>query len=214
MKRSLTGSAKRYLLTGILVILPAWLAVLLVLALVQKVGILVAPISQHLPAGIGHPTALAIVLIVAACVVVGMLVGTGPGHQLRKLIEEKILERVPGYSALRSLTAQITGDGTAGRFQPALVAMDDGLVPAFLVETHADGRCTVFVPTAPTPAAGNIFIVSAERVYPTDVPVMKLFQCVSHWGMGSGELLASTRRSTLPPTSDQPVQLRSPAEKP
>lgn len=184
---------KKHLLAGALVILPAWLAILLLLTLVQKLGDMLSPLSRHLPDGIGHPALLAALLVLLLCLVAGVLVGTRPGQSLQQFIERKVLERMPGYGALRSLTAQLTGGGGRDCFQPALVQLDDGLAPGFIVETHPDGRCTVFLPTAPTPAAGNILIVSADRVHPTDIPVMKLFQCVSQWGSGSGELLAAIR---------------------
>ena len=192
---------KKYLLAGALVILPAWLAILLLLTLVEKLAAMLAPLSQHLPTGFGHPALLAAGVVALLCVVAGMITGTKPGQRVQQFIERKFLERFPGYSALRSLTAQLTGGGAGERFQPALVQLDDGFAPGFIVETHPDGLCTVFLPTAPTPAAGSILIVSATRVHPSDMPVMKLFQCVSQWGSGSSELLASVRSKPLPPPS-------------
>lgn len=60
--------------------------------------------------------------------------------------------------------------------------IEDALVPACIVERHADGSCTVFVPSAPTPAMGAIYILSAGRVYEVDVPLVQLAACVSKWG--------------------------------
>jgi uncharacterized membrane protein len=69
------------------------------------------------------------------------------------------------------------------------------LAPAFIIERHTDGRFTVFVPSAPTPVAGSIYILTAKRVHPIDVSVLKVMSCVSKWGSGSSELLAALQPS-------------------
>ena len=55
-------------------------------------------------------------------------------------------------------------------WKPALVEIEDALTPAFVIEEHADGRFTVFVPSVPTPFAGAVYVLSAERVHVLDVP--------------------------------------------
>ena len=106
-------------------------------------------------------------------------------------MEQRILGKVPGYLVLRKLAVQITDSQHAEGFIPILAEIEEALVPAMLVERHADGRCTVFVPSAPTPAVGSIYIMTPERVHLLDVPLIKLVACISKWGAGSGELLAA-----------------------
>jgi uncharacterized membrane protein len=55
---------KATLLGGVIVVFPAWLAVLLVLKALAHLEIFVKPISKHLPQAIGHPRVIAIVLLV------------------------------------------------------------------------------------------------------------------------------------------------------
>jgi len=78
-------------------------------------------------------------------------------------------------------------------FAPALVQLDDGFVPAFVVDRHADGRITVFVPAVPTPATGTLYIVDPARVHLIDVPLHKALAVISHWGAGSQELMAAMK---------------------
>ena len=42
--------------------------------------------------------------------------------------------------------------------------IEDALVPAFIIEELEDGRLKIFVPSAPTPLAGAVYILSADRV--------------------------------------------------
>lgn len=51
--------------------------------------------------------------------------------------------------------------------------MKKALVPAFIIEKHADGQFTVFVSSSPTPMAGTSYILQPERVHLVDVPLRK-----------------------------------------
>jgi uncharacterized membrane protein len=77
----------------------------------------------------------------------------------------------------------------------ALVEIEDALVPAFVVEEHADGQYTVFVPSVPTPAAGTVYILARSRVHLIDVPFTQGVSVISKWGAGAGALLDALRAS-------------------
>jgi len=187
---------KTALITGVLIVLPAWLAVLLLLKVLVKLGVIVKPIAGHLPSGVDHPTLIALVAFLLVCLLVGLLVHTTIGRVVGKAIEETVLDRIPGYSALRSIAAQAGDFESEHDFQPALIVVEDGcLAPAFLIEEHEDGLSTVFMPSVPTPMAGGIFIMPSERVKPVDVPVTTMMKCISKWGTGSGEILKTLGRT-------------------
>lgn len=76
---------------------------------------------------------------------------------------------------------------------PALVEIEDALVPAFVVEENFDGRYTVFVPAAPNPASGAIYIMDKTRVHLLNISVLKTAKCVSEWGVGSEALSKAMR---------------------
>jgi uncharacterized membrane protein len=46
---------KSALVTGLLIVLPAWLALMLLLQLLMKLGVLVKLIASQMPDGINHP---------------------------------------------------------------------------------------------------------------------------------------------------------------
>ena len=178
---------------GALIVLPVWLTVLLLLKAIMQLQVFIKPVSTALPDGVGHPRLIAILVLIALCFAVGALVRTAVGREARRAIERNIFERLPGYSTLRSVARQLGDAEHAHGFQPALVEVEDALAPAFLVEDLPDGKCTVFLPSAPTPAAGTIYIIDRARVHPIDVPITTAFKCVTRWGTGAGELLAAMR---------------------
>ena len=46
----------------------------------------------------------------------------------------------------------------------ALARIEDAWMLSFVVERHASGLLTVFVPSAPTPAAGSVYYLTEDRV--------------------------------------------------
>ena len=102
--------------------------------------------------------------------------------------------KLPGYAVLRSLTRRMAGQGAEKAWQPALVEIEEALVPAFIVEELDDGRRTVFVPSIPTPFAGAVYILDQERVHMVDVPFAQAIKSVTRWGAGSKELVAAIRK--------------------
>jgi uncharacterized membrane protein len=182
---------KTTLVGGAPVVLPVWLTVLLLLKAVMQLQIFVKPVSTALPEGVVHPRVMALLVLLALCFLVGAAIRTAVGRQVRMAVERNLLERLPGYTTLRNFTQQLGDMENAKGFQPALVEIEDALVPGFLVEENGPDKCTVFLPSAPTPAAGSIYIIDRARVHPVDVPITTAFKCVTRWGTGAGELLAA-----------------------
>ena len=129
--------------------------------------------------------------LLVICFLVGAAIGTSAGRNIETRIEHTFFERIPGYTLFRSLTQRLVGEGQDGAWQPALAEIEDALVPAFIIEEHADGRYTVFVPSVPTPLAGAVFVLTADRVHPVDVAFMQALRTVSRWGAGCKDLVAA-----------------------
>jgi uncharacterized membrane protein len=181
------------LVAGLLVLVPLYLAILLLLKAMMSVGKLVSPLVAVLPDWIPGEKLVALVVILAVCLVVGFAVRTAGGHAVRRRIERAFFEKIPGYELLRSLTQRLAGDSGETAWQPALVEIEEALVPGFIIEALEDGRFTVFVPSVPTPLAGAVYVLDGARVHPLDVPFTQAVKSISRWGQGSGELVAAMR---------------------
>jgi len=178
---------------GMLVVLPIYLAILLLLKGMQAVGGLVRPLAALLPDSWPAEDVLSLLLLLAVCFVVGLLVRTTAGRAAREQIEKTLFGKLPGYSLVRSLTQRLAGTSEENVWQPALAEVEDALVPAFIVEELDDGRYTVLVPSIPTPLAGAVYILSRERVHKVDVPFTQAVRSISQWGAGAKDLVARMR---------------------
>jgi uncharacterized membrane protein len=175
---------KTTLLGGVIVVLSAWLAVLLVLKALTHLEIFVKPVSSHLPHGVAHPRVIAILVLVGLCFLVGAGIKTAIGQKAEHAAERAVLEKILGYTTLRSLASRLSDHAETDSFQPALVEVEEALVPAFIVERHSGDRCTVSIPSVPTPMAGAVYIIDNSRVHPLDLPAVSIMQCISKWGGG------------------------------
>ncbi len=195
--KSLLGFLKTTLVGGLVIVLPVWLSILLVLKSLGAATQVVHPIATQLPEKARHPQLLAAALLLVACFAAGLLIRTAIGRQVQNAMERSVLNRVPGYSVLRGLAERLDNTHHGKNFAPALVIIEEALVPAFIVERHDDGRVTVFVPSAPTPAVGAIYIMTPERVHEVNVSLVKAASCISKWGSGSSELLKAMSPTSL-----------------
>jgi uncharacterized membrane protein len=179
---------------GLLLVAPLYLALLLLTKALSSINTLLAPIVAMLPTEMQHASSLALLLILALGLVVGAAARTTAGQVVSSAIERSVLQRLPGYSVVRSLTRRIAGEGGEATWKPAVVDTDDGaLMPVFVIEELADGRYTVFVPSVPTPLAGAVFVYQRDRVHLVDVPFYQALGVISRWGEGAKDLVAAMK---------------------
>ena len=179
---------------GLFVVVPVYLAVLLLLQGMKSVAGLVRPIAALVPDWLPAEGLLSLLLVLALCFLVGVAIRTPAGRAVRERVEVVFFERLPGYGLLRSLTQRLAGDGEENTWKPALAEIEDALVPAFVIEELDDGRLTIFVPSVPTPLAGAVYVLRRERVHMLDIPFTQAIKSVSRWGSGSKDLVAAMRK--------------------
>ena len=193
MKKAIVFIAKA-VLGGLLIIVPIYLAVLLLLKGMKTVVGLVRPFALLLPDWLPAEKALSLLLVLMIFFLIGVAVRTRTGRMVRERIERTFFERIPGYALFRSLTQQVAGDNRQNVWKPALVEIEEALVPAFIIEEFEDGRYTVFVPSIPTPLAGAVYILDRKRVHPLSVPFTDALKAVSKWGSGAKDLVAAMEK--------------------
>jgi uncharacterized membrane protein len=194
------------LVAGILVVAPVYLCVLLLLKAMKSLADLLKPIAELLPQWLPGEI-LSLLLLLVICFLVGVAMRTSAGRAIERGIEHSLLEKIPGYVLLRSLTHRLAGDSQDETWKPALAEIEDALVPAFIIEEHADGRYTVFVPSVPTPFAGAVYVLTPDRVHPVNTAFTQALKTVSRWGMGCKDLVAAmegTERGAVPVQSVLP----------
>lgn len=195
----LIGFIKTTLIGGFLIVFPIAVIFVLLKRAAMAVQPLLEPVMSRLPSEVPFPGLIALTaelaVVVLGCFLAGLPAKTRIGRRIGRAVEARLFEKVPGYKLLRSLTRTAMGEEEDVRYKVALVEIEGGLVPSFIIEEHNDGHCTVFVPAVPTPTSGSIYIFPREMVHLVDVPFAKALRCMTKLGAGSGDLLQAMRRS-------------------
>lgn len=176
---------RRALLDGALVVLPAGAIVLLVLGIIARLRDVADPLSGQFV----HPVVGAVGLLILLCLLVGLLVRSAFGAALRRSAEQAVFDKVPGYRLVKAFLGDGPAAGSGRALRPALAITDDGECPALVMDELADGRLVVFVPGAPAPMSGAIYLFAPDRVRLLDVPLVAFMKAISSWGIGLAEVL-------------------------
>lgn len=185
------GWIKSSLFKGLLVVVPVYVAALLLQKAMSSLAAVIRPIAKLLPEWLHAGQIISFLILVVVCFLVGILAGTRNGRSIQQGIEKRLLQKIPGYTSIRTLTDRLAGDSHGDAWQPALVEIESALVPGFIIETLDDGRFTVFVPSVPTPLAGAVYILSADRVHPANIPFTHAIKMIAQWGAGAKEFMAA-----------------------
>ena len=201
--KTLAEFTKTTLIGGVLIILPIYVSVLLLAKAAKGLLALISPITAGIPASLEFREIIAVLGLAAVCFVAGLVVRTGPGLRAKNAFEQAVLERLPGYTLLRGLAARFTGQSDESTFAPALVEIEEALVPALIIEELENGSYTVLVPSVPTPMAGSLYILPRERVHRVDVPLTSALKVFTKWGTGAGELVRAMQPGTTSAVTKQ-----------
>jgi len=180
---------------GLLVVIPLFIVYLLIAEVVRFVTSMVQPVAEMLPweaklSAIGE-SLLSLVILIALCFATGLAMRTRVGAGTGAWLENRVLHRLPGYRLARTLTRQFAGTEADSRFAPAVLKIGaDSLTFAYIIEEHDTGYSTVLIPGAPVGTVGSLQYVPNERVQRQSVPLGRVFNCITSYGIGSGPLFA------------------------
>lgn len=186
------NTVKSTIVDGLIILLPLGLILIIGMKLVAMLRELSEPFAVLLPESLRYPSLIAVAMLLILSLIAGLLARTGTGKRAGVYFEGSVLNRIPGYSLLRSLTQGVQTEETQD-YAPVFVETDESLALGFIIEIHDDGRYTVFIPSAPTPTAGAVFVMEASRVHFIDAHFMDVVKAVSKFGVGSASLIKSMR---------------------
>ena len=192
---------RELVIDGLLLALPLIVVVYLLAQVIQVLIKVFAPLSALAPQGrwlgVVAVDVAAVAFLIFALVALGRFARSWAGRSLSASVERTALRRVPGYLLVKSVATGFSSRSQEGALKPALIAFDDSVALGFVVEIGGveSSMVTVFMPSAPAPAVGNIALVTRGRVTLLDVPLSKAIQTVTCLGVGMQELVASRTRA-------------------
>lgn len=197
------ASLIEFVITGFFIVLPVLLAVYVGAQFYGALESVIRPLLEKLPGTIFHDPRVRLVVVGLAIVALLMLVGwvarLRVGQTIGRLLEMWVLNRIPFYRLLRNLASGLAGKEEEHSMKTVLVTVDvPGLQQlGLLIERHADGNSTVFLPSSPNPGSGTVVVVEPSRIEDLPMPVRDVFRYMGRWGDGTAAGLEKARRNNL-----------------
>ena len=90
---------------------------------------------------------------------------------------------------MKSMGESFAGIDIDQGYETVLARFDDGWQIAFMVERIEDGHVAVFIPGAPSPWSGSVFLMTEDRIKPLNIPNKSVLKCIQRLGKGSNSLV-------------------------
>ena len=193
--KGLVDFVKTTIIGGLLFLVPGLLLVLVIKSAFELITKVLVPIERFLPlksfGGVAVAHLLAILIILVICFAAGLAARTRLGRTLSDALEKAIARKVPGFSLIKGMTGEVANIQSQSDICVVLARIEEAWMLSFILEKLENGLLVLFVPSAPTPAAGSVYYLSEDRVKRLDVRVSTAMKVIMRLGLGSGELLQS-----------------------
>jgi uncharacterized membrane protein len=178
---------------GALFLAPFIVLIIILGKAIQLLRLVTVPVAEHIPIesalGLETPRFLAIVLLLAVCFLAGLFAQTKIAKRLVHWLESTLLSNLPGYSFMKNLGEEAAGTAPAQRQKAVIVQFDDAWQIGFIVERIEGEKVVVFIPDAPSPWTGGVFIFDENRVKTLEVPSTVAIKSLQRLGEGTGALV-------------------------
>jgi uncharacterized membrane protein len=199
------GFVRTTLVGGIVFLIPAVIAVTVLGKALRLIGKISAPIAKRLGvervAGMAVADLIAIAVLLLICFLAGLLARADFARRGMRILEEKLLWKVPGYAFVKSLASGITESEEDDRLLPVVLCrFDDVSQIGFEMERLPDGRAVVFLPDAPVPWSGSVVVMEPERVELVGTSTVRTARALRRFGVGMAGVLVPEPATAKPAT--------------
>ena len=178
---------------GVLFLAPFVLLIMILGKAHQFIKVVIIPLAERIPMasaiGLESPRGLAAVILLFMCFLAGLFSKTSPAKKLVRWLETALLSNLPGYSFMKNLGEEVAGTSSTQGYEVVLVRFDDAWQIGFLVERIPGARVVVYIPDAPRPWTGGVFIFDEGRIEPLGASSFATVRCLQNLGKGIGDIV-------------------------
>jgi len=191
---------KSRILVGLYVLLPLMLMWIGLREIGGLLATMAEPIADMFPSkyfdDLKWPGVVAIILIVGASFVIGLVAKLNFVAHLAQKFETAILFRIPMYKMLKIISSSLVRSETSD-VKPAIVKGDSGGgEPCYVMELHDTGLATVLLPWSPASFAGSIKVVPKSQLEYLHCSIDEYSRSLSFMGVGVADCIAKPAPAT------------------
>ena len=192
--KKLIPIVKDRIITGIVVIVPIAVILIIMSDTIKKLIKITSPITDNME--IGGPLVkgivggvLLIILLGFIFFISGFLLKTYLGNRFKNWLERTILESIPFFKTMNHVIQQITGT-EKDKYAAVEISLfgNENKLLGIHTDTLPDGRFVVYVPFSPVVNVGHVYLVSRENVKILDIKLKDFMDIVSKLGFESNKI--------------------------
>jgi len=191
--KNIYNFVKDIIIGGVLFFIPLIILIVILQKALQIAAVLVVPIIKLLNVthifGIGVEIIISIVTILFVLYLAGLIARTKKAKAAITKLEDSLLSKVPGYDMIKSTGASFVGFEENSAYKTVLARIEDAWQYGFLIEEIEGDQCAVYIPGAPNPMSGSVYILENNRIKKTDIPLSAAMKSLRGLGKGSNELV-------------------------
>jgi uncharacterized membrane protein len=136
----------------------------------------------------------AIIVIFLIFFSIGLIIKTRWGRFMNHQLEQKYLNKIPGYKIARETVGQFFGKNRSFFKEVVIVDLFNSgtLMTGFITDDQGE-IITVFVPTGPNPTSGNIYHLPREKVLRSKATVEVGMKTIISCGAGSSNVFSDIK---------------------
>jgi uncharacterized membrane protein len=184
---------KAMLLGGILFFIPLIILIVIIQKAFQIAAVLVIPIIKLLDVtnifGIGVEIIISVTIILFIIYLGGLISRSSRVKRNVKKIEDTLLSKVPGYEMIKNMGESFIGFEDNTTIPTVLARIEDAWQYGFLIEEIEGEQYVVYIPGAPNPMSGSVYILEKNRIKKTNIPLKDAMKSLRGLGAGSKNLV-------------------------
>jgi len=184
---------KAMLLGGILFFIPLIILIVIIQKAFQIAAVLVIPIIKLLDMtkifGIGVEIIISVAIILFIIYLGGLISRSSTVRRNVKKMEDALLSKVPGYEMIKNIGESFVGFEGNTSIPTVLARIEDAWQYGFLIEEIEGEQYVVYIPGAPNPMSGSVYILEKTRIKKTNIPLKDAMKSLRGLGAGSNNLV-------------------------
>jgi len=184
---------KAMLLGGILFFIPLIILIVIIQKAFQIAAVLVIPIIKLLDMtkifGIGVEIIISVAIILFIIYLGGLISRSSTVRRNVKKMEDALLSKVPGYDLIKNMGESFVGFEGNISIPTVLARIEDAWQYGFLIEEIEGEQYVVYIPGAPNPMSGSVYILEKTRIKKTNIPLKDAMKSLRGLGAGSKNLV-------------------------
>jgi len=184
---------KAMLLGGILFFIPLIILIVIIQKAFQIAAVLVIPIIKLLDMtkifGIGVEIIISVAIILFIIYLGGLISRSSTVRRNVKKMEDALLSKVPGYDLIKNMGESFVGFEGNISIPTVLARIEDAWQYGFLIEEIEGEQYVVYIPGAPNPMSGSVYILEKTRIKKTNISLKDAMKSLRGLGAGSNNLV-------------------------